>query len=343
MIMNLLYAIFKGLTLPFSVRFWRDFFTGLSEIWRAICKIVSRVVRGEGDPPRQPDRTGCCIQLPPDIYKRADPLIYSQYYLMRQGLAVTWDNPDIDIFDGATLVTGALQPNHKYRVRIRVWNGAYDAPAVGVGVELSYLSFGVQTKSNAIGKGHVNLGVKGSADCPAILELDWQTPGIAGHYCVQALLDWFDDANPDNNLGQKNVTVAPLLSPARFSLNVRNDASVSRRFVLEADAYDLPQLPDCPEQREQRQTRLQESRAQWAQAKRTQGYGQFPVPAEWSVEITPAMFGLEPRQEQTVEVAIEPRDQGFRGTRKFNIHVFTSEERERRRLLGGVTLAATKV
>lgn len=343
MIKDISRAFFKGLAIPFSGRFWRDLFTGLCEIWRAICKIVNRFARGEWDPPRQPDRTGCCIQLPPDIYKRADPLIYSQYYLMSQGLAVTWDNPDIDIFDGTTLVTGTLQPNHRYRVRVRIWNGSYDAPAVGVGVELSYLSFGAQTESHPIGTGHVNLGVKGTANCPAFLEMDWRTPELGGHYCVQARLDWFDDANPDNNLGQKNVTVAPLLSPALFSFSVRNDASVSQRFVLEADVYDLPELPDCPEEPERRQTRLQESRARWAHARQTQGYGQFPVPDEWSVEITPAAFGLEPRREQTVQVAIEPRDQGFRGTRKFNIHVFTSEERERRHLLGGVTLAATKL
>src|ERR1035437_1506232 len=36
-----------------------------------------------------------CAVIPPQIYKRADPMIYSQYYLMEQGLAVTWDNPDI--------------------------------------------------------------------------------------------------------------------------------------------------------------------------------------------------------------------------------------------------------
>ena len=91
-----------------------------------------------------------------------------------------------------------------------------------------------------------------------------------------------------------------------------------------------------------KQNRLEESRARWAQVKQTQAYGQFPVPEDWIVEVRPQAFGLDPRQEQTVEVAIEPRDPAFKGTRTFNVHVFTSEQREQRWLLGGVTLDVTK-
>ncbi len=343
MIKDSLYSFFKGLLLPFSPRFWADIVAGLHEICGAVCKLLCRITRGEPLRSRQPERTGCCIELPPEIYKRPDPLLYSQYYLMSQGLAVTWDNPDIDIFDGTAPVTGPLKRNHRYRVRVRVWNGSYDAPAVGVGVELSYLSFGAQTVSHQIATGYVNLGAKGTADCPAFIEFAWQTPPSGGHYCLQARLDWFDDANPDNNLGQKNVTVASLSSPARFSFDVRNDASVMRRFALEADVYRLPELPDCgSEARDQSKTRLQESRERWEQAKRTQGYGQFPVPPDWIVEITPRRFRLEPRHEQQVEVVIEPRDQTFRGARIFNVHVFTEDDRERPHLVGGVTLVAMK-
>ena len=35
------------------------------------------------------------IKIPSHTYRRPDPLIYSQTYLMSQGLSVTWDNPDI--------------------------------------------------------------------------------------------------------------------------------------------------------------------------------------------------------------------------------------------------------
>jgi hypothetical protein len=261
---------------------------------------------------------------------------------MKRGLAVTWDNPDIEIFDGATLVTGPLRPNHRYRIRVRIWNGSYDAPAVGVGVELSYLSFGAQTVSHPIGTGSVNLGAKGTADCPAFLEMDWQTPEVGGHYCVQAHLDWFDDANPDNNLGQKNVTVEALQSPAHFKFNVRNDGSVTQRYAVEVDAYTLPELPDCrDQQRERPKTRFQESRARWEEAKRTQSYGMFPIPDNWKIEVTPQAFGLDPSAEQSVKVAIEPIDESFRGTMTFNVHVFMYDA-EHRWIAGGVTLAVTK-
>lgn len=335
-------SLVKALALPFSAEFWANLFAGLSAIWAAIWTIMRRNARGECRRPRRPERSGCCIDLPPDIYKRADPLIYSQYYLMSQGLAVTWDNPDIDIFDGTVLVTGPLKRKHRYRVRVRVWNGSYDAPAVGVGVELSYLSFGAQTVSHPIGAGSVNLGAKGTAENPAFSEFPWETPDTGGHYCLQARLDWLDDANPDNNLGQKNVNVAPVQSPAHFSFTVRNDASVPRRFMLEADAYGLRALPVCREEAERPKTRLQESRSRWEQARRDQGYGKFPLPPDWTVEITPHAFGLDARQERTVQVAMEPKDPAFRGAKTFNVHVFTTEENDRRWLVGGVTLTATK-
>jgi hypothetical protein len=332
----------QAITTPLSADFWRRLLSGLKEVWRALVACLRRIKHGEWPPPRRPSRQGCCIDLPNDVYKRADPLIYAQYYLMAQGLAVTWDNPDIDIFDGAVLVTGPLLPNHTYRVRVRVWNGSYDAPAVGVAVDLSYLSFGVQTVSNPIDKRSVNLGAKGTIDHPAFALFDWTTPPVGGHYCLQARLFWDDDANPENNLGQKNVNVTAALSPAIYSFVVRNAASVPLRFFCEADAYVLHEPPPCREQGERPKTRLQESRERWDIAKREQGYGHSPLPADWSVTIAPREFGLDPRDEQVVEVAIEPADPSFRGAKAFNVHVFTPDEHSGRRLVGGVTLVATK-
>ena len=51
-----------------------------------------------------------CATIPPEVYKRADPLIYSQTYrtyLMEQGLAVTWDNPDIKLYDNGVPVSSS--------------------------------------------------------------------------------------------------------------------------------------------------------------------------------------------------------------------------------------------
>jgi hypothetical protein len=329
----------KSWLLFLTPSYWKRFWHSMVALFRAICLLVHR-----RRSPRHED-TGCCIYLPPDVYKRADPLIYSQYYLMAQGLAVTWDNPDIDIFDGAALITGALLANHRYRVRVRVWNGSYDAPAVGVGVALSYLSFGAQTVSHPVGSTSVNLGAKATANCPAFAEFGWTTPSGEGHYCLQAQLTWADDANPDNNLGQKNVTIAIAHSPAAFEFTVRNEASVARRFVFEADCYALPRLRPCEEEphgRDERPTRLVESKRRWAAALQEQSYGTFPVPGDWSVQIVPESLSLAPREEASVRVLIEPADLGFRGSKTFNIHTFAISESGTRDMTGGVTLTATR-
>lgn len=333
--------------LLFAADFWKRLAAGLKVLFATIRMLLCRLVKGQPLP--KPAQNDCCIQLPPDIYKRADPLLYAQYYLMAQGLAVTWDNPDIDIFDGAALVTGPLQPAHRYRVRVRVWNGSYDAPAVGVGVALSYLSFGAQTVSHPIASTAVNLGAKGTIDCPAYAEFSWTTPAIGGHYCVQAQLSWGDDANPNNNLAQKNVNIAQMQSPAKFAFTVRNEASAARRFQIEADCYGLPKLrpcvPEAPYGQGRGDTplpRLAESKARWARALEEQAYGRFPVPDDWSVRIVPDTLSLQPRQEAEVAVEIEPRDAAFRGTKTFNVHVFTISESGSRTMTGGVTLTATK-
>jgi hypothetical protein len=334
--------LLSPLPLIISADFWKRLACGLVEIIRLMCRCV------QGRLP-SPPRTDCCVDLPADVYKRADPLIYAQYYLMSKGLAVTWDNPDIEIFDGHALVTGELKPQHRYRVRARVWNGSYDAPAIGVAVELSYLSFGVQTVSNKVAVQSVSLGAKGTVQHPAFADFNWETPAEGGHYCLQIRLGWNDDANPDNNLGQKNVTVAEAHSPAVFSFPVRNDASVPRRFTIEADAYELPELPRCADitdVRERHRTRLQESRARWAETLRQQAYGSQPLPSDWRVDISPSDFGLNARQQKQIQVSIEPMNATFQGEKTFNIHVFALGNRESyalgdrgaKSLAGGVSL-----
>ena len=40
-------------------------------------------------------------------YRKPDPLIYDQYFLMSLGLAVTWDNPDIELRRGGVTVSSS--------------------------------------------------------------------------------------------------------------------------------------------------------------------------------------------------------------------------------------------
>ena len=168
---------------------------------------------------------------------------------MKMGLSVTWDNPDIEIFRGGVPVAPfALLPATDYDVRIRVWNGSYDAPALNLPVALSYLSFGIGVSSTAIATGKADLDVKGGPLEPAFTSIPWKTPPLAGHYCLQALLIWPDDANPDNNLGQKNVQVGTAHSPAVFDIQVHNDAGIARAFTFEVDQYVIPPLAPCSDQ-----------------------------------------------------------------------------------------------
>src|ERR1043165_3919071 len=144
---------------------------------------------------------------------------------MSMGLAVTWDNPDIQLFRGGVPVSPSdLQPATDYEVRIKVWNGSYDAPAIGLTVELSFLSFGIGLTSTAVGSDTIDLGPKVSATAPAFASITWKTPPTPGHYCLQARLVWPDDANPSNNMGQKNTQVVQAHSPAVVDFAVRNDA-----------------------------------------------------------------------------------------------------------------------
>src|SRR4029077_13272713 len=72
-----------------------------------------------------------CLTITRDIYRRPDPLIYSQLYIVNQGLAVTWDNPDIHLENGGIFVpSSSLAPDTEYDVVARIWNGSTEAPAV---------------------------------------------------------------------------------------------------------------------------------------------------------------------------------------------------------------------
>lgn len=315
----------------------RDFWKRLKRIFASLCLWLN------GRP--TPGRDGCCIDIPITEYKRPDPLLYSQFFLMKQGLAVTWDNPDVQLYDGGFPVNSSkLIADHDYDVVVRIWNNSYSAPAANLPVYLSFLDFGVGTTPKIIGKTYIDLGVKGSVHCPAFATFKWHTPNIDGHYCLQARLDWPDDANPDNNLGQENTNIAQMQSPAIFTFQVRNDASVARRFELEADMYQLPEREPCPHQIApevniaERLTRLAESRLRWAKALEIQSYGQFPVSSEWRVNIQPNAFSLDPDQECSVQVEIEHMNNDFKGQQRFNINCFASGSHQQRNLVSGVTL-----
>jgi hypothetical protein len=284
------------------------------------------------------------LHLPSTIYKRPDPLIYSQYFLMAQGLAVTWDNPDIWITelpagDGsmAPVASHALLPGHKYRVHARILNGSLEAPAVGMPVFFSFLTFGIGIVPTLIGVTVVDLPVKGASGHPAHTFHDWLTPPTPGHYCIQVGLFWGDDAEPGNNLGQENIDIKKIASPATFQFALRNDALALRRFRFEVDTYPPPVAPPCPEPPEpdthQRTTNAGVTRANRVERLAAHRRAAHPLPQGWSVNFSPGPELVLQGGEQVNIVAVVTAPTASTTPQPVNVNAFADEV-----FAGGVTL-----
>ena len=266
-----------------------------------------------------------CVPINDPAFVRPDPLIYDQYFLTNLGLAVTWDNPDIQLYlNGSPVSSSLLVPGTTYQVVAQVWNSSTSAPAVAMPVAFSYLDFGMGAISVPIGSTEINLGVKGGPGCPAYATMPWTTPVTPGHYCIQILLQPFADINFANNLGQENTNVGTAHSPAVFTLTLRNDTPDPQTFKFETDAY-VPGPPhDCgsgPNDARARSARLALHRR-----------GSQPVPPGWQVMIDPIAPSLLPGQSTPVTVTATP-PAGFLGNQVLNVNAFHASG-----LAGGVTL-----
>jgi hypothetical protein len=288
-----------------------------------------------GQRPRPPGPATAGV-IPQFAFREADPLIYSQVWLQKQGLAVTWQNPDIhlelDSAPGLAVDTSALSPDTVYRVFARIWNGSTDGAAADVEVRLSYLDFGIGGVSVPIDFDKVDVPVKGAAGSPAVARVDWRTPPLPGHYCLQALIVWPYDSNPDNNLGQHNVDVKALNSPtARFTVPVRNTVRRAATIALTVDGYELPARAVCPPETPDAQERARRARAEHdPQA--------HPVPGGWQVSFEGADDGRQVRlragETRDVHITVTAPD-GFVGRQAINVNGFDGAH-----LIGGVTLIA---
>jgi hypothetical protein len=299
-------------------------------ILRKRCWKVGAVMKGAGSE-GHPSSRG--IDIPPHTYKRPDPMIYSQFYLMSRGIAVTWDNPDIQLFDsgGVGVPSHGLSPGTPYQIRAKIWNGSTDAPAVNVLVRFYYLSFGAGTIRSYIGETYVDVPVKGSPLGPAEAGMAWITPAV-GHYCIQVELNWIDDANPLNNLGQENVDIKKLNSPnATFIFAVRNTSARARQFVLRADSYAIPAKSRCSDTG--RATNRDDLTITERDPYSSHRAGFFPLPGGWIVDFPDGHeLALGPGDQRDVPVKITATDD-FVGTQPINVNVLDAAE-----LIGGVTL-----
>jgi hypothetical protein len=277
--------------------------------------------------------TGCGL-IHHTSFHRPDPLIYSQKYLLSLGLAVTWDNPDIDVLKNGVVVSESnLLPNTEYEIRATIWNNSYDAPVVGLVVDFSYLSFGVGTTSHPIATKVINLGVKGGVNHPAHASIMWTTPAAAGHYCILVDLKCADDLNPNNNVGQNNVDVVAAHSPATFTFQLKNNTNIRRVYRFAADTYTLPELKDCGE----RISKPRDNGKKWKQIQTLHNRNNYQVPPDWTVAMTPLEASLIPGEEVGIEVNITPPN-AFTGRKAFNVHAILDNGK----YAGGVTAYVSK-
>jgi hypothetical protein len=294
-------------------------------LWTVICRLYRLSLRRKHRGRAGRASRNRCVPISDPAFVRPDPLIYDQYYLTSLGLAVTWDNPDIQLYlNGSPVSSSLLQPATPYEIVAQVWNNSTDAPVVALPVAFSYLDFGMGTVSVPIGSTQVDLGVKGGPNCPAFVTMTWITPTTPGHYCIQVLLEPVDDINLNNNLGQENTNVGTAHSPAVFTLTLRNNTRLTQSYSFEVDAYTPPALEPC----DGAANGEKERSARIARHQR----GLDPVPAGWNVNIDPAAPTITTGQSIPLTVTVTPPG-GFAGDQTFNVNAFHTDG-----LAGGVTL-----
>jgi NPCBM-associated, NEW3 domain of alpha-galactosidase len=300
----------------------------LVALWRLLLALIAAATRPRKAGGTERDRRASrarCVPIDHPAFRRPDPLIYDQYYLSSLGLAVTWDNPDIQLFRGKEPVSSSLlDPDTDYTVVARIWNASFGAPVVQMPVHFSYLDFGMGAASMPIGTTQVTIGVKGSASEPGYAAMTWHTPKADGHYCLQVEFEPADDANFANNLGQENTNVGHATSPVTFTFVLRNDTKEQHHYRFELDAYEIPPRGACDPRKDTDDERRRRALAH----KR----GQFPVPDGWTVEITPAEPVLAPG-EQVEETAVVTPPETFVGSQRINVNAWREQD-----FAGGVTL-----
>src|SRR4051794_27344807 len=76
-----------------------EWFVALVYLVRELCQLIGRWLERHRLPERERKTAdGACVPIRRDVVSHPDPLIYSQTELLAQGLAVTWDNPDVQLF-----------------------------------------------------------------------------------------------------------------------------------------------------------------------------------------------------------------------------------------------------
>lgn len=229
-----------------ALAIWR-ILVGLLLILLMLLRWLLGLLRRDEEEPKRPEP---CDELPPHIKRKPDPCLYSQTWLMAQGVAVTWDNPDIWVTekDGTPVPSDQLQANHDYLVNARISDASFD-PALATEVRCRYRPWSFNSPS----KIPVELNPDGTERVvilhippwnSEIATFRWRTPAGGGHFCLQVECFHPDDKNPNNNMGQENTTVLAASAAAApqivDTVDLFNTGRETQRFILAADGYVAP-------------------------------------------------------------------------------------------------------
>jgi len=229
------------------------------------------------------DEEKCDRPLPEEVNRRPDPCIYSQEYLASQGVAVTWNNPDIWMAKASTPNVNEpdsyhLEANTDYIVSVQCHNASTDL-AVGVKVRLLYRPWSFNSPDLLpVSVTPGGQEVVRFANIPgmgaAVVQFLWHTPaappGESRHFCLQAHLSHPMDINLENNMGQENTNVhsanpGHVASGEIVNVDVPlfNNSRRPNRFAFRADAYAVDTAAQVP-----LELRLNTGRERWPLSKR---------------------------------------------------------------------------
>ena len=193
----------------------------------------------------------CPGEVPGHVRRRPDPCIYSQSYLAKHGLPITWNNPDIFLTDsaGATVDSDNLLPATTYNVNANISNASFDA-AIGVSVTCRFRHWGVSVE-NGIPVEFNDDGTETTRIIDIIpwgattATFSWTTPNTPAHYCLRVECQHLDDLNTANNAGQENTTVRRIVSGRALTipLPVSNPERTPSSMHFTLDTYEIEERP----------------------------------------------------------------------------------------------------
>ncbi len=295
---------------------------------------------------RREDQVLPCLPIPSGVWLQPDAYLYSQPALMAMGIAVTWDNPDVRIIDGAGNTVGShdLLPSTDYRVQATIYNRSPAAPAPAMPVLFAPMGFGAGAPPMKPIQTTIDLPVQGAPGEPALAEAIWTTPATPGHYCIVITAIWSDDANPIDNVGQHNTVIRGARPGERLIIKVPVFGPIDGRMKLLAavDAYTLPGHP-VPggeglrrRQRESPGDGRSTDDERLAEIVAADARGRFPAPDAWQAKVTPGEVDLEAGAQLELEFELTAPPDAIAGSeQRFNVVVTDAETGG---LVGGVTV-----